>query len=76
MLLRHVLVNLFVLAVCFLVSASALETDSYSPSSDVKQGHSLPHYTPASTDNREADYLLSTIVPAAGKKGVKPCIST
>lgn len=65
MMCRSVLLNFFLLAQTFLVSISALETDSYSPSDDVKQGHGLPHFTPASSGSREGDYVISTVVPAA-----------
>lgn len=41
------------------------KTSEYSPSEDVKNGHALIHWSPMSTDNRELDYLLSIIFPAA-----------
>ena len=47
---------------------SAVETEDYTPTDDVKAGHELVHWSPISTDSREGDYLLSTIFPAAGNR--------
>lgn len=64
----HVLTAFSVVAMAAFASnllVSAVETEDYTPTDDVKAGHELIHWSPISADSRELDYLYSTIFPAA-----------
>ena len=70
----HVLTAFSVVAMAAFASnllVSAVETEDYTPTDDVKAGHELIHWSPISADSRELDYLYSTIFPAAGNRNHK-----